>query len=222
MRLLTFCCSLLAGVAAASSAAAARPAKITKCGTLSAPGSYQVTKNLEAAGDCLVVAADFVTIDLGGFVVSGNGTGEGITDKDVKRSGVALRNGTIRRFALGVALSTTADCQVEKVRVLDNVDGGISVGANAVITGNVASRNGGDGIAIGSNSLASGNSSSSNVTGFDVSPNSLVSANTASANSTIGMIVSCPSHLIGNAVIASEGILTLDAGCTSVDNNVAP
>ena len=56
-----------------------RPAlgnRISKCGTISKPGSYVLTRNLTAIGDCLVVAANFVTIDLGGWVITGNGTWE--------------------------------------------------------------------------------------------------------------------------------------------------
>ena len=62
-----------------------RPAlgnRISKCGTISKPGSYVLTRNLTANGDCLVVAANFVTIDLGGWVITGNGTGGGITDQE--------------------------------------------------------------------------------------------------------------------------------------------
>src|SRR5262249_46179573 len=55
--------------------ALAGPKGLSSCKSLTTPGSYVLTGNLSAVGDCLVVAADFVTIDLAGFSVTGNGTG---------------------------------------------------------------------------------------------------------------------------------------------------
>ena len=56
------------------------PAKnITACQTIGQPGKYSLGGNLTAAGDCLVIAADFVSIDLAGFTIAGNGTGAGVT-----------------------------------------------------------------------------------------------------------------------------------------------
>jgi hypothetical protein len=53
---------------AALSSGSALAASINKCTTIGKPGSYTLTRNLRATGgDCLVVAADFVTIDLGGW-----------------------------------------------------------------------------------------------------------------------------------------------------------
>jgi len=37
---------------------------ISACGTLSSPGNYFLTSNLTATGDCLVIAANNVAIDL--------------------------------------------------------------------------------------------------------------------------------------------------------------
>ena len=54
---------------------------------------------LSAAGNCIVVGADSVTIDLGGFTITGNGTGNGITDAGQARKGVVARNGSITRAA---------------------------------------------------------------------------------------------------------------------------
>src|SRR5262245_26996405 len=56
----------------------AQPTRITKCQTISEAGSYMLANNLIAAGNCLVIAEDFVTIDLAGFSIRGNGTGTGI------------------------------------------------------------------------------------------------------------------------------------------------
>ena len=45
--------------------AGAAPREIHHCATITDPGSYELTANLTATGDCLVIAADFVTIVTG-------------------------------------------------------------------------------------------------------------------------------------------------------------
>ena len=53
------------------------PTEIEKCRTIDKPGSYKLVNNLtgplSGPGDCLEIAADFVTIDLAGFTISGPG-----------------------------------------------------------------------------------------------------------------------------------------------------
>jgi len=51
-------------------ASAREPLPIKACQTISQPGSYELANNLTATGDCLVIAASFVTIDLAGFSIS--------------------------------------------------------------------------------------------------------------------------------------------------------
>jgi hypothetical protein len=48
-------------------ASAREPIPIKACQTISQPGSYELANNLTSSGDCLVIAANFVTIDLAGF-----------------------------------------------------------------------------------------------------------------------------------------------------------
>jgi hypothetical protein len=43
------------------------PAKIQKCQTINKPGSYKLVRNITATRNCLVITADFVTIDLAGL-----------------------------------------------------------------------------------------------------------------------------------------------------------
>jgi hypothetical protein len=69
--------AVLASLSAGAYAQDAReegPIEIDKCQTISQPGSYKLVKNLVlVAGtrDCLAISADFVTIDLAGFTISG-------------------------------------------------------------------------------------------------------------------------------------------------------
>src|SRR5262245_50708532 len=69
-------------------------AEISSCQTLNMPDTYRLTANITASGDCLVVGANGITIDLNGFQISGNGTGNGITDNAAYKN-VVIRNGAI-------------------------------------------------------------------------------------------------------------------------------
>jgi hypothetical protein len=56
--------------------------------TVSASGVYTVTKNLTATGTCITItAAANVVIDLHGHTITGNGTGNGITDTNLDVNG---------------------------------------------------------------------------------------------------------------------------------------
>ena len=77
---------------------AAKPTKLRECGEIDQPGSYVLTRNVTTDGDCFVVTADDVTLDLGGWVITGtNNDRTGITD-DAPRRNIAVRNGTITGF----------------------------------------------------------------------------------------------------------------------------
>jgi hypothetical protein len=123
------------GLAGAASAA---PKSISSCKTIDDPGSYLVTKNLTATGDCLIVAAPNVTLDLGGYVLTGNGTGKGIWVVPAGR-GAVIRNGTLTDFGGGIlaGFNTTVD----QVRVYDSANYGIYVSSGSTVRNSVASNN---------------------------------------------------------------------------------
>src|SRR5260370_20664663 len=50
------------------------PIAIERCQTIDQPGSYKLVNNLHASGDCLEIRAQGVTIDLGGFAITGDRT----------------------------------------------------------------------------------------------------------------------------------------------------
>src|SRR5262249_20429877 len=109
-------------------ALAAGPTEITACTTITEPGSYVLVNNLTPPlpGDCIVIAADYVTIDLHGFVITGlpdkssgskfgigigtaslpSQTGPGPVFDNGKRRGVTLHDGTIVGFMDGVRLQS--------------------------------------------------------------------------------------------------------------------
>ncbi|MDQ2826822.1 MAG: right-handed parallel beta-helix repeat-containing protein [Actinomycetota bacterium] len=128
------------------------PAAVT-CGQV-------ITANTTLTGDltctegpALIVAADNVVLDLGGFTISGHGAASagapGILLRNVK--GVTVRKGTIAHFGAGIAIAGGANNVVQNVTVQDNVgepDGdfgdGITMSDSSGnrIQGNVVRRNG--------------------------------------------------------------------------------
>lgn len=52
------------------------PIEIDRCQTIDNPGSYKLVRNLTAPAnaDCFVISANFVTLDLAGFTITGRGS----------------------------------------------------------------------------------------------------------------------------------------------------
>jgi len=178
--------------------AAAEPKKITKCTTITEPGSYLLDKSLTAVGTCIVVAADFVTLDLDGQTLTGDGTGAGVNDSGVHHEGTVVKNGTIRGFANGVDLFASSTGQVERVRAFLNSQHGIRVGSDFTISGNNANGNLTAGIVAGNGSTISGNNASSNRDGIGAGNDSTISGNTASGNVFDGIVAGNNSTISGN------------------------
>ena len=70
---------------------------INSCGPIMQSGSYELTQSIASfGGDCIMVQAEFVTIDLKGFSVSGGGSwGTGISGWG---RGLVVRDGTVRNM----------------------------------------------------------------------------------------------------------------------------
>jgi hypothetical protein len=202
-------------------AALAAPRVINTCMTITDPGPYVVGRNLGAAGDCLVVAADNVSIDLDGFVLSGNGTGSGVVEQlAVGRKGVTVRNGVITGFLRAVYMGNSHGMAVDSINAHGNMSNAITVGDNATVTRNRVTGNNGVGILAGFRSLVTGNGVDDNsgsgiyagiganvtgntvghngATGISVSEGALVSGNVSRNNSSYGISADCPSLVIGN------------------------
>src|SRR5689334_4031287 len=101
-----FLAAFAAATAIHSPSASAKPRNIEECRTINEPGSYVLANNLEPtdpSGNCLIIAADFVSIDLAGFAIIGhNGNGMGISSTGNLHRGLAVRNGIIAGFFYGV------------------------------------------------------------------------------------------------------------------------
>ena len=195
----------------------AQPTDIRDCRPIAEPGSYVLTRNVTATADCLVVTANFVTIDLGGFVITGAGAAVGIrADIDPSGAGVegtTVRNGTITGFGTGIFVGPGS--VVEGVRVSGN---GAGIVATGTVRNNTAVNNRTGIIALGT---VSGNTAQSNLQrGIEVDANSAVTGNNAAGNGEVGILVDCPSNVIGNTAVGNdrENLTLQGAGCVNIDN----
>jgi parallel beta-helix repeat protein len=236
----------LAAIILAPGAGAREPTPLRKCQTISQPGSYELADNLVATGDCLVITADFVTMDLAGFTITGNfnniapGTAILAAPSSGHLQGIAARNGSISNFHVGVDLSSADGSIVEGLRVIRPFVGGIiasgivkgntvsdtllgnGIGATGIVTGNYVTGNRENGIA--ATGTVTGNTASGNLRmGIVVGEGSTVTGNTAMDNEMVGIVANCPSNLTDNTAINNpERNLILNGdGCNNT-NNVAP
>ena len=223
---------LVIGLAVYASQATAQ-GKIEKCGPITSPGSYVLTKNLKAFGDCLKVEADFVTIDLNGFLIEaisarGSSPGLGIFDVrftgiDVPRDGVTVRNGTIKGFLGGISLFGQF-ARIEGVRVLDSRQEGISVRGFSIVRDNIVARSGSAGISASAGGVVVGNVATGNGhAGIAVSLASTVVNNTSTENEVDGISGLCPGVVLGNTAVGNAtDIALVGDDCTTVHNSPPP
>ena len=96
---------------------------ISNCTVIDKSGAYQVGKVIEAAtrdlitlnssptlAACFVIAADFVTLDLGGNAILGPATplSMGIAGDGRDRHTITIRNGAVSNFGLGIFIEGEA------------------------------------------------------------------------------------------------------------------
>ncbi len=171
-----------------------------------------------------MVAADFVTIDLGGFVLRGDERGNGIDDTDNLRRSIVVRNGTVTNFEIGVALNSTTESVVEGIQAIFNEDDGISVRRGCRVTGNVASRNKGRGIVVTQGDcLVTDNVANENdKEGMEIlGRGNTVDGNIANNNDRRGIVVECPSLVKDNTTVdngTARGLRTIGSDCIEKNN----
>ena len=230
----------LRGGAQAQDARGEGPSEIGKCQTIGKPGSYKLVNNLKTGPDanCLVITADFVTIDLAGFTITGGaGTSFDAAGIVAVRSsgnlvGIAVRNGSISNFANGVLLGSAAGSIVEGLRVTGG--GAVSttgISANGIVKGNTVIGIFGIGPGHGDVISATGTVTGNYVAGsrgaqIRVGPGSTVIGNTAAplvSAADFGIVADCPSNVTDNTATgsAATNLLLSGTGCNNT-NNVAP
>jgi hypothetical protein len=181
-RLLAFC-AVLATTATAN--ALVNPF-ISNCTTITQPGSYFLTTNITATNlpanaACITIQADFVTLDLLGHTITGQGSSSSNNGISVGfvlslgqplytyQNGIEVRAGVVTGFAKGVNLLGSAHT-VEHVRAIGNNVGIVVGDGNPFqaqrhrIMGNTAVNNLSVGIQMGCPSLVTENVASGNGT----------------------------------------------------------
>jgi len=224
------CAAIAAG--AASPALAAGPANVNSCRTITSPGSYVLTRNVTASGDCFHILSDDVTFDFDGFTATGDGTGAAMA---LEGHGIVVRNGTVRGFGVGISIVThgpTRDLRegavIERMQVLDMVNFGIGGGFGTVRDSFMAG-NGNTSIALGGGpSLIMNNRVVGNArAGVSAGPGSTVSGNIISYNDVVpfstGLIAECPTLVIDNTIVGqTTNVFTTGTGCVMEHNVIGP
>jgi len=199
--------------------------------TLSTPGSYRLTSNLNVGNDpnlsAIEISADRLNLDLNGFVVAGpvtctgfpptlacspSGTGKGISPSPT--SGIIIhvevRNGTVRGFA-GGGVVPHVGLQIDHLFVTSNGGQGISSGPS-IVEDSIVIQNGGYGISVGTGSLIQRCIVIGNTLGGIRAESGTIVGNVASANGGNGIEVSLQSVIQDNAVNfnQSDGVAVLE------------
>ena len=193
--------------------------------TLSAPGSYRLTGNLEMPDqntDGIEISGDFVSVDLNGFSIIGptvcsgtpvtsctpTGGGTGI---DSDADGTSIFNGVVRGSGqFGVSISGHGGT-IDNVRAQDNALNGLTVNAasqdqGGTIRNSNSNRNGNFGIYIGNGGLAEGNVVFGNgSSGIFATEGSNVIGNTMRSNSGFGLSASVGTGF-GNNVMTDNNM----------------
>jgi hypothetical protein len=178
---------------------------ITKCQTITKPGSYRLTTDLHATGTCLVIASDDVSLDLDGHTITGPGPTQpapGATEKVGVRSivtdpvAVEIRNGAITQFDVGIEI-LSGHWLLELLHVSHNQFDGMRLTGSGIVRANIADHNGDIGINGGGGpygdleySLVQGNIAEDNgYHGISVVDSSQVLSNQAHRNGHAGIYV---------------------------------
>ena len=155
------------------------------------PGSYYLTANVAGLSgrNGITIDASNVTLDLNGFALIGV-PGSNIGVNSGSGAEVAVMNGAVRGFAVGVRLIGNSSARLQDVLTRDCVQAGIQA-ANCIITRCVARLNAGTGIfAEGSSVITDCIANFNTAAGFAVSGFSSLSNCVAQGNNARGFDVS--------------------------------
>jgi hypothetical protein len=178
--------------------------------TVTAPGSYYLTACLtgNAGQDGIIVEANDVTIDLGGFALQGGGGGDSAVVVGGERTGLCVRNGTIIDWAgYGIEAPQAREFRVEHLRVARNGTGGMLLGRAGVVSDCVLDANTGEGLGVnGGGTLIKDSSSSGNTEGFALrGPGNTITGCNASNNTGSGIHVFGPGGFVNRCNSTNNG-----------------
>ena len=204
-----------------------------ECGSLITADTTLDSDIGPCVGDALIVAADDITLDLGGHTVSGTGTSAGV--RVARHTGVEVTNGVIDGFHRGLVLDEADGNHIWSLTLRNNVRQGITVaGSDAnLIEKNSILDNDGDAIRLGlsDGNIVRKNVAVGNVFGIGVADGSdgnLVEKNSVSATDAFGIAVfstSTDNRVEKNSVLGTrlgDGIVVAaDSSGTRITKNVA-
>ena len=218
--------TLAAAFAVVPMLAVAAPPFVMNCQTISQPGSYVLTRNLASNGDCIVIASDFVTLDLAGFTISGNGTGSAVREQAGVAfpglHGVVIRNGNVTKFADGISFFSSVGVTVDGVNASFNTNNGVVLGQRAVVRASRFDENGGNGVSVDIGSSLTGNTAGHNVrTGIVAAEGAIVVNNEARNNQMDGISMDCPGAAVANTSgnNAGNNLTQINGSCVSDHNS---
>ena len=220
--------------------ASAQVIEIDTCQTLATFGAtYKLTDVVFACGDCLIVAANRITIDLRGFPIVqdiGCFDGAAITDGGVARTLTTIKNGAtfsddIGSFDYGLDMRASSRTEVLVFDTIFNNIDGIAVGDRALVRDCLSIGNrkrgirGGDFVQVQlTGTFLNGLGGGSDGGGVRVGDHCLVTVNAAESNAGDGIFTGAFCTVSHNEVrdndrgIAVEGIKSLVTHNATNDN----
>jgi len=228
-RMLGLCALALFALPAATFAASPL---VNNCQTITQPGSYAVTRNLSSTGDCIVIASGFVTLDLMGFTISGNGTAASVGIHEAAGTqfpglrGVVIRNGNVTNFGVGIEFSVSDGVTVENVNASSNAGNGLILLNRAVVRASRFDDNGNNGVTVGDGAMITGSTATRNGNvGFGAATGALIVNNVAINNKLTGISQDCPGAAIANTVsengpaFTGPNLVQINGSCLSDQNS---
>jgi len=207
--------TLIATIGLAQTAITSLPYSITTS------GSYYISGNLTSTGNGISITASDVTIDFGGYTISGNGSsGYGVYPGGTGYSNIEIRGGGVRSFAEGISFdSSWTAIRIIDMRVIGNVNNSIQINGTNILVKDCTIEDNGYGPVIGGVSVFTGNTTCSNDSyGLSIGANSTITNNVAYNNNGTGIIAGSTCVIIGNSLYnnASRGI---SGGTSTIKNN---
>jgi parallel beta-helix repeat protein len=103
--------------------------------TINTSGSYYITSNLTGTAGTIGIslAADNITLDLGGFTLFGGGGNIAVSQSGGSRTNLVIRNGVIRGWTNGAVHVGSFHVQCEDLNLVDNGGAGILTSGYATV-----------------------------------------------------------------------------------------
>src|SRR5262249_6975775 len=139
-----------------------------------------------------------VTLDLGGFVLSGTDTSQNAISVVPGRTDITIQNGAITSADAGIEASSATQVRIEALRVSKCGNVGISLGADSSVKNSSASENGAAGISVGlSSTVANCQAAANGANGIEAGQKCSVHDCNSARNAFSGVSVGDYSKVIG-------------------------